>query len=135
MARRKSDKQTPDSGNAIKTKKVSVRLEDDSGLWARVADTAQPLANKNRFVDLGAPLATPAQAKARPPVDTGSASRSPTVSKPLRQHAGEKATVRTAPSPNVGLDRQTARKLDKGNLAIEARIDLHGMRQREAHSA
>ena len=135
MARRKSDKQTPDSGNAIKTKKVSVRLEDDSGLWARVADTAQPLANKNRFVDLGAPLATPAQAKARPPVDTGSASRSPTVSKPLRQHAGEKATVGTAPSPNVGLDRQTARKLDKGSLAIEARIDLHGMRQREAHSA
>jgi DNA-nicking Smr family endonuclease len=33
------------------------------------------------------------------------------------------------------LDRQTARQLERGRLAVEARLDLHGMRQREAHAA
>jgi DNA-nicking Smr family endonuclease len=33
------------------------------------------------------------------------------------------------------LDRQTARRLERGRLAVDARIDLHGMRQREAHAA
>jgi DNA-nicking Smr family endonuclease len=40
------------------------------------------------------------------------------------------ATVREAP-----LDRQTARQLERGKLAVEARLDLHGMRQSEAHAA
>jgi DNA-nicking Smr family endonuclease len=39
-----------------------------------------------------------------------------------------------APSKG-GLDRQTARKLDTGRLSVEARLDLHGMRQRDAHVA
>jgi DNA-nicking Smr family endonuclease len=138
MSRRKSDKQTPDKSKADKTHNASSRLKDDSALWARVAETAQPLTNKNRFIDLEVPLdapAPPAQAKTKSPVAAGALSRSPTAPKPLRKHAGDKVPVRTTPSPSVGLDRQTARKLDKGNLAIEARIDLHGMRQREAHSA
>ena len=32
------------------------------------------------------------------------------------------------------LDRQTSRQLDKGKLEVEARLDLHGMRQRDAHA-
>src|SRR5665648_372143 len=48
--------------------------------------------------------------------------------------------TRTAAPPALsptasGLDRQTARKLDKGRLMVEARLDLHGMRQRDAHAA
>jgi DNA-nicking Smr family endonuclease len=33
------------------------------------------------------------------------------------------------------LDRQTVRQLERGRLAVEARLDLHGMRQRDAHAA
>ena len=33
------------------------------------------------------------------------------------------------------IDRQTARKLDRGQMPIDARIDLHGMTQRQAHQA
>ena len=33
------------------------------------------------------------------------------------------------------LNRQTARQLRRGKLPVEARLDLHGMRQREAHAA
>jgi DNA-nicking Smr family endonuclease len=32
------------------------------------------------------------------------------------------------------LDRQTSRHLDKGKIEVEARLDLHGMRQRDAHA-
>ncbi len=42
------------------------------------------------------------------------------------------------PAPIVrgeALDRQTARKLEGGRLPVEARLDLHGMRQRDAHAA
>ncbi len=138
MARRKSDKQTPDKGNTNKTGSASGRLEDDAALWARVAETAQPLANKNRFIDLEAPLDAAAlrtQANTKPPVGAGPRSPSPVASRLQTKGAGERASGTTSPSPGLGLDRQTARKLDKGSLAIEARIDLHGMRQREAHGA
>ena len=32
------------------------------------------------------------------------------------------------------LDRQTARKLEGGRLPVEAKLDLHGLRQRDAHA-
>ena len=34
-----------------------------------------------------------------------------------------------------GLDRRTAERLRRGEMAIEARLDLHGMTQEEAHRA
>jgi DNA-nicking Smr family endonuclease len=35
----------------------------------------------------------------------------------------------------AGIDRATAERLKRGQLAIEARLDLHGMTQEEAHRA
>jgi DNA-nicking Smr family endonuclease len=48
--------------------------------------------------------------------------------------------VAPAPPPpprrsGSGLDRRTAERLRRGELAIEARLDLHGMTQDEAHDA
>ena len=110
------------------------RLEDDAALWARVAETAAPLTKKNRFIDLEMPLSPP-KPKPTPAGGKGPA-RTDSTPAPSRERTPQaKITVKKAPSPKSGLDRQTARKLDKGSLAIEARIDLHGMRQREAHGA
>jgi DNA-nicking Smr family endonuclease len=39
-----------------------------------------------------------------------------------------------APAP-ITLERRKARKLSSGRIEIEGRIDLHGMRQGEAHDA
>jgi DNA-nicking Smr family endonuclease len=49
----------------------------------------------------------------------------------------------SAPTPSArgatksidALDRRTATRLKRGTLAIEARLDLHGMTQAEAHDA
>ncbi|MBC7833020.1 MAG: Smr/MutS family protein, partial [Hyphomicrobium sp.] len=39
-----------------------------------------------------------------------------------------------APAP-IALERRKARKLSSGRIDIDGRIDLHGMRQSEAHEA
>lgn len=49
-------------------------------------------------------------------------------------HPAPRAQAGKAPSL-ADFDRKKARKLGAGQLDIEARIDLHGMRQSEAHAA
>jgi DNA-nicking Smr family endonuclease len=41
----------------------------------------------------------------------------------------------TPAAPGPGLDRRSAQRLKRGQMAIEARLDLHGMTQAEAHDA
>lgn len=103
------------------TDRSGLDIEDDSALWARVAQTAEPLKKKNRVTRVVAPPrpALPPKTKAAPAPDAKSPPAPP----------------RPSHAPHTGLDRQTARKLDKGHLAVEARLDLHGMRQRDAHVA
>jgi DNA-nicking Smr family endonuclease len=38
-------------------------------------------------------------------------------------------------APNASLDRRTDERLRRGRLSIQARLDLHGMTQAEAHAA
>jgi len=127
-------KDKPDKNKPGKKGNQPGRLEDDAALWARVAETAAPLAKKNRFVDLEAPVRLPA-AKQAPPAEKAPAREDAAPAAPRERMPQAKVTVKKALSPKAGLDRLTARKLDKGHLAIDARIDLHGMRQREAHGA
>jgi len=39
------------------------------------------------------------------------------------------------PLPAAGFDRRSAQRLKRGQMPIEARLDLHGMTQAEAHRA
>ncbi len=58
-------------------------------------------------------------------------------------NAGDTPPVRQVPHPSpqpqppldrfAGLDRATAERLKRGQLRIEARLDLHGLTQAEAH--
>jgi DNA-nicking Smr family endonuclease len=50
----------------------------------------------------------------------------------LPRQAGEAETVRPIPHR---LDKRTAERLRRGQLAVEARLDLHGLTQDEAHRA
>ena len=95
--------------------------DNDIELWARVVESARPL--KKRTV------AQPPE-PAAPPRPRKSAK----VPEPRRQTPAPKAPK---PAPIVRgepLDRQTARKLEGGRLPVEAKLDLHGMRQRDAHA-
>ena len=100
--------------------------DEDTALWARVVETARPLqkgrvAAKVPPVKPKPPAPKPAQA-----ADAGQVMQPPKV--PVRP--------KPAPLPRVtSLDRGTARKLETGRLLVEARLDLHGMRARDAHVA
>ncbi len=97
-------------------------LETDAELWARVARSAKPIA-KGRI----APTVEPPKPRANAPAKD--------APPPLPKRA-PKPAVKPAPAARgEALNRQTARQLERGRLPLEARLDLHGMRQREAHAA
>jgi len=97
--------------------------ETDSDLWERVAKSTRPLAKDRRFSRDERPKEAPRKSS-EPPREPGRAAVLP-KEKPKPKPAARGET----------LDRQTARRLERGRLSVEARIDLHGMRQREAHAA
>jgi DNA-nicking Smr family endonuclease len=97
--------------------------DDDAALWEKVAGTALPLKR-------GRDAIAPKPAKVTAPATEAKPQRPVPVIAPVPKPAPKPAHVpRAAP-----LDRQTSRQLDKGKLEVEARLDLHGMRQRDAHA-
>jgi DNA-nicking Smr family endonuclease len=98
--------------------------DDDAALWDKIARSASPL--KRRGSRLTADKSRAPASKAAAP-------------EPPLQHSKPKPAAAVAPKPvqvprAEGLDRQTARQLSKGRLEVEARLDLHGLRQRDAHA-
>lgn len=85
---------------------------DDAGLWQRAMRDVTPLRAPKR--DRGHP--------ARPAADAGETPAVPVpVQPPLDRFAG--------------LDRASAERLKRGRYLVEAKLDLHGMTQAEAHRA
>lgn len=102
------------------------RLSDeDLALWQRVTAQAEPLARTKKPVARArkaAQITLP-----RPTAESRSpALIAPAPPKPL-------ITVSAAVLPTQSPDRRTATKLKRGQIAIEAKLDLHGMTQGEAH--
>ncbi|MFA5957358.1 Smr/MutS family protein [Hyphomicrobium sp.] len=114
-------------------KKGGAAGEDDHDIWQYTAATIEPLKRaKGRFhpasdaVKSGLPKPKPATAAERAVVKPRVASAHPDVPavKPPR-----------ATAPDLALfDRNSVRKIRGGRLEIDARVDLHGMRQDEAHA-
>jgi DNA-nicking Smr family endonuclease len=92
---------------------------EDRILWNRVAGSVTPL--PGRAIP-EAPVTVPE--KAATAKKEGSAGSAPTAAA---------ATRPASPAKPGGIDRITRRKLAKGRLPIEGKVDLHGLTQREAH--
>jgi len=67
-----------------------------------------------------------------PPASPVSTHPDPPPRRPLFAEPSSPGNRRGEPLP--GLDRRTAQRLRRGTLGIEARIDLHGMTQAQAHA-
>ena len=115
--------------------------EDDEALWSHTARTLEPLKRAKSRVH----TATEALELALK-ADTGEAVKRQTADaaksaparmshiEPIRRPDREPPVLAKAPPLN-DFDKRKARKLGAGQIAIDARIDLHGMRQSEAHTA
>jgi DNA-nicking Smr family endonuclease len=107
--------------------------DEDRALWEHTARTLEPVRRaKPRVADrqtvppeLPRPEADPLRATRRA-LNLGSSPR-PVAGEPVGK---------LRPAPELApFDRKAARRLGRGTAPIEARLDLHGMRQSEAHSA
>jgi len=96
---------------------------EDRALWRKTMRDVTPLAPARpaRAREEDAPEIEPAP-KTRPHLATAAAKRIRTLP-PL------------SPGESPGVDRRTAEKFRRGQLAVEARLDLHGLTQEPAHRA
>ena len=95
---------------------------DEAALWSKVAETTEPLPRAQLPSD---------DALAEGDVSPGPADRGPLAAPPAPSPPPR--SVR-APHP-ARLVRRELRQLGSGRAEVTGRIDLHGLRQREAHNA
>lgn len=112
-------------------KRPAPRLSaEDADLWQRVAGTAKPLTRgKNRNVEL------PDIPVASGPEDAASTAEKKKQHRSTADKAPAETQKPASPPPLGNYDRGEVRSLAGGKLALDGRIDLHGLRQHEAHTA
>jgi DNA-nicking Smr family endonuclease len=94
---------------------------DERALWREIIRGVKPLRD-----------AAPDEAKLAPSRRKPAATRAPAAKPtPAKPTVAKQAAVK----PIAALDRRSAQRLKRGTTAIEARLDLHGMTQTEAHAA
>ena len=104
----------------------------EKALWEKVAKSVVPLRPETSVKAIGAATTAESPPPVRP--QPGKAEL-PTPTFPVEKPAKTKARPAPKPRPASDLDRKTRRKLARGALAIDGRIDLHGMTQEQAHGA
>jgi DNA-nicking Smr family endonuclease len=128
----KKDKQ----GGALKPragKRASPHLsEEEHALWQHAARDLKPLkVKKERTPAHGGETPTAARPQALAPVRAEPAPRTRGREPAAKPQA---AKIPAAP-PLADLERRKTRAIGTGRIDIEARIDLHGLHQAEAHAA
>ena len=104
---------------------------DEADLWSQTTRAVRPVRIKPRVVPSAEVpaekrIAAPTKTKSRPEAQSAKAERS----------VPPKSSARVAPPapPLADLDRRKVRQIGAGKIAIDARIDLHGARQRDART-
>ncbi len=119
--------------------------DDGERLWKRIAEGVKPLGetrHKRHAKPLPSPLegevsrATNAQ-RSRAPTEgaTAPAAGTPPRHLPIKREAKKEGPPPLVPGQLAGLDRRSGEKLRKGQMPVEAKLDLHGMTQNAAHAA
>lgn len=90
----------------------------DAALWAKVVKSVKPFPGR-AAPDIAAPPDAPA----------------PDIPRHIPEPNQTSKSVSPGPLPLAEMDPRLRRHLLRGRLAPQARLDLHGMRQDEAHAA
>ena len=98
---------------------MAARANDDTALWRRAMSGVKPLAPRAEAPPASVPAPKPAARPALPEPPAPAVASQPPLA--LDRFAG--------------IDRANAERLKRGMHSIEARLDLHGMTQAEAHGA
>jgi DNA-nicking Smr family endonuclease len=110
--------------------------DDDEAVWKYAAATVEPLKRAKGRIHLSERATTdPQKMKSSPKQERAvhTAVHKPQAAK--SPGAAPAASARRAPPDLSEFDRKHVRKIRGGRTEIEARVDLHGLRQSEAHAA
>ena len=117
-----------DDDGKVSRRRARPLTEEENKLWRAVVKDAKPLPRRRRKSAVEIPLAEAAELAAivPPPIRTAPAAPLP-----------PKAAKTRAPEPPLltGLDRRVSQRLARGQMEVEATLDLHGHSQHEAHEA
>ncbi|WP_339830809.1 Smr/MutS family protein [uncultured Parvibaculum sp.] len=117
-----------DDDGKVSRRRARPLTEEENKLWRAVVKDAKPLPRRRRKPAVEIPLAEAAELAAivPPPIRTAPAAPLP-----------PKAAKTRAPEPPLltGLDRRVSQRLARGQMEVEATLDLHGHSQHEAHEA
>ena len=109
--------------------------EEDRRLWEEVRRSVKPLASQGTKTGYVTATTAPLDAEDVFEDEAKPAALRKAIRKSTPLPSWQPPAQKTiAAKPGV-LDDKTVRKLKKGRLGIDARIDLHGMAEHQAHSA
>jgi DNA-nicking Smr family endonuclease len=114
--------------------------DDGERLWKRIAGAVTPLKDtKHKRHAAPGPPATAADRTRRiatPPAPVGAARKTAAAvpALPPKRAPGPPGPPPLVPGHLAGLDRRSGEKLRKGQMPVEAKLDLHGMTQEGAHA-
>ena len=125
MAKRQPDRRTR-PGQAAPSERWT-RTVPDLHLWHEIAGTVAPLKQRARrpLMQLGNDTLPV------PPANQPTPKR-PQISAPMPSYQSD---GRPGRPPGHGIEPRMKKRLQRGTLEIDGKIDLHGMRQVEAHAA
>jgi len=103
---------------------------DDHAVWDGVTRSIKPL--RRRVSAKPSPTSEPKAAAGKMAAKIAAKSAAKPRPTTIAQMVKPMPAARPVPAP-VSLDRKTRQKLARGSQPIDARIDLHGLTQSEAH--
>ncbi len=114
--------------------------DDGERLWKKIADGVKPLRETKHKRHAPPPSAARDGAPAAPKRTGDTAPMPAAAPRPLPPMPPKRAPAPPGPPPLVpgqlaGLDRRSGEKLRKGQMPVEAKLDLHGMTQEGAHAS
>ena len=117
---------------------------EDAYLWGEIARLIVPL--RGRAARIKAPAPAVETTPVPKPAPGPAPKPAPAPPKPMAKTLAKRAALKPSPPPSApvpvpappsvpGLERRVRLALRRGALRVDARIDLHGMYQGEAHGA
>jgi DNA-nicking Smr family endonuclease len=111
---------------------------DDHALWSHTTRSVKPLSRikgrHHQAFERAEEVAGRSKARV-PPTKTAHESNGKAIQAKASSLPKAESPAKASLPPIAQFDRKHVRKIRSGQVEIEARIDLHGMRQDEAHAA
>ena len=107
--------------------------DDEAADWDHTARSIEPLKRAKLRVHKALEVEIDTIARARPKAAEVARSASGPKGASAKEHPPSAQPKATKAAPIAEFDRKKAKKIRSGQIEIEARIDLHGLRQDEAH--